>query len=504
MLKDGLLSFGVAILTYYFGEKMLSPTLVRRSSSFNGASPSPKSKKLSSAAPSSASPLKSTNEIEESPASRYSTFVVCCISIGYMFAMGICGFIIVALGTTLSGVAANVGYSAYDIGTVFVARGIGCIAGTVASSVLYAQFKGKHMLIATSCVTVAVLFWMPYCRDYYLLHMAYFLLGFITSVTETGSQLMMIKFHGANAGPWCGANSMSFCVSGIVVPAVQMVTSDLYSEYFCYASFVAFSAIWIICCPDPEKNGRIESQGPGDESSADVEVQHYHVELLISLMIFLMIGGGEGIMFYLKIYINDTGVLPNEDGPTIFLVFFIAVTVGKLIGIADQAYLTNDSIVMHFFVLLAGSSVALGYIWYYPDDSNALWLGITFFGACQGPAIAYCFDLCNRLALCTELSISILMLGMNLGVSLVPYMASLLWTKYLGPISIFCVGTWTMVLCIPLLFLAPRFSYLQTVPYFGLVSRASSRGYEPISGIEASTPSPIADGVGVDERRLSV
>ena len=403
----------------------------------------------------------------------------------YMLSMGVCGFIIVALGTTLSEIAANVGYSAYDIGTVFVARGAGCISGTLMSSVLYGMYNGKHMLCVTSVVTVLILYGLPYCRDFYLLHLAYFSLGMITSVTETGSQLMMIKFHGSEAGPWCGANSMSFCVSGIIVPAVQMVTTDIYDQYNCYAAFVGFSAVWMIVCPDPEKNGRIlpkTTNSSGDICTPDAQTQHYNVEFLISFMIFLMIGGGESIMFYLKIYVNDTDVIPSESGPLLFLMFFVAVTAGKIIGIVDQAYLTNETIILHFFVLLFGSAISLGAIWYYPDDANTLWLGIICFGLCQGPAISYCFDLCNRLALCSEVSISILMLGMNLGVSLVPYAASLYWSNYVGPIAIIDVGIWTMLGCIPILFIAPAVSYLKSIPYCALVSSSYNlHSYQPIA-----------------------
>jgi hypothetical protein len=62
------------------------------------------------------------------------------------------------------------------------------------------------------------------------------------------------------------------------------------------------------------------------------------------------------------------------------------------------------------------------------------------------------------------------MLGMNLGVSIVPYFASLLWTWYVGPMAIFDVGIITMLACVPILFIAPRVSYLQSIPYIGLVT----------------------------------
>ena len=47
------------------------------------------------------------------------------IGVMYMLSMGICGTIIVALGSTLEALASNVGTTATNLGTVFIARGIG-------------------------------------------------------------------------------------------------------------------------------------------------------------------------------------------------------------------------------------------------------------------------------------------------------------------------------------------------------------------------------------------
>ena len=55
-------------------------------------------------------------------------------SIGYMLAMGICGIVLVALGSTLSSLAANVGKTATEVGTVFITRGFGAILGAIFSA----------------------------------------------------------------------------------------------------------------------------------------------------------------------------------------------------------------------------------------------------------------------------------------------------------------------------------------------------------------------------------
>ena len=49
------------------------------------------------------------------------------IGVLYMLSMGICGVIIVALGSTLETIAANCGTVATALGSVFIARGIGYV-----------------------------------------------------------------------------------------------------------------------------------------------------------------------------------------------------------------------------------------------------------------------------------------------------------------------------------------------------------------------------------------
>ena len=47
----------------------------------------------------------------------------------YANAMGVCSIVLVALGSTLSALAADCGTTGAAVGTVFIARGIGAITG---------------------------------------------------------------------------------------------------------------------------------------------------------------------------------------------------------------------------------------------------------------------------------------------------------------------------------------------------------------------------------------
>ena len=53
------------------------------------------------------------------------------LGIGYMLAMGVCGVVLVAIGSTLDDLAEKCGYSSTEVGTVFIARGIGAVVGAI-------------------------------------------------------------------------------------------------------------------------------------------------------------------------------------------------------------------------------------------------------------------------------------------------------------------------------------------------------------------------------------
>jgi hypothetical protein len=126
------------------------------------------------------------------------------MSIGYMLAMGVCGIVLVALGSTLESLAANVGKTATEIGTVFITRGIGAILGAIASAKLYQWFAGNYVMFGGLLFVTLLLVGLPFVKSDILLHVFFLFLGLGTAITDTGCQIMTRKLHGKSAGPWLG------------------------------------------------------------------------------------------------------------------------------------------------------------------------------------------------------------------------------------------------------------------------------------------------------------
>jgi len=190
------------------------------------------------------------------------------------------------------------------------------------------------------------------------------------------------------------------------------------------------------------------------------------VEMLISAMVFFLIGGKVTATAYLDSYVDQTGVISQSKEPLLVLVLWIAITVGRLAGVQDQLFLTNKTLPVHLSILLVGGFLSMLLIVWFPNNEEALWVGVAFYGLFNGPCVGYCYDLNNRITFPTEKSMSIVMFGLNFGASLVPYATSVTWNSGGGPVTLIVVVFLSMLLPLPLLHITKYVSYDPSVnPY---------------------------------------
>ena len=88
---------------------------------------------------------------------------------------------------------------------MYVARGLGSIVGSFASAPVFDLYNAVGSLIYVYLIAAAVMAWIPFIRGLLSLHIAYFLIGALTSLISAGSILLLRKIHKEHAGPWLGA-----------------------------------------------------------------------------------------------------------------------------------------------------------------------------------------------------------------------------------------------------------------------------------------------------------
>ena len=140
-----------------------------------------------------------------------------------------------------------------QVGSVFIARGVGAVLGAVVSSKLYLWYRGNNVMSVILLLLTGVLLYMPEITSVYTLHGAFFVLGLCTAITDTGCQIMTRKLHGSKAGPWLGANTVVFGISGALVPLIGYLTGSLFIQYVILSAVSCATAAFLIILPAPEK-----------------------------------------------------------------------------------------------------------------------------------------------------------------------------------------------------------------------------------------------------------
>lgn len=130
---------------------------------------------------------------------------------------------------------------------------MGAVLGAVVSAKLYIWVRGNTVLSVVLLFLTAILVYMPFITTVTMLHVSFFVLGLCTAITDTGCQIMTRKLHGSKAGPWLGANTVSFGISGALVPLIGYITGSLFIQYIILSSVSCLVAVFLIILPAPEK-----------------------------------------------------------------------------------------------------------------------------------------------------------------------------------------------------------------------------------------------------------
>ncbi|CAN0548437.1 unnamed protein product [Ectocarpus sp. 12 AP-2014] len=257
---------------------------------------------------------------------------------------------------------------------------------------------------------------------------------------------MTRKLHGAEAGPWMGANALAFSLSGVIVPLIGYLTGSPYVVYVTLSLVSCVTAVFLTILPTPGRNKglhegerqAISAQRAGDGGGSREESQasacklttfflKYKIEFHISGMLFWLVSGEVDAAGYLKRYFDETEVIGESHAELLVAVLWMAIIIGRLAGIQDQRDLTLSRLYRHSTILFLGGTTAATAILVFQNSAFVLWTGIAAYGLCDGPTVGYCYDLNNRMATPSEMGTSVAMLGQNFGASIAPYVISWVW-----------------------------------------------------------------------------
>lgn len=386
----------------------------------------------------------------------------------YMLAMGMCGVVLVALGSTLEDLAENCGKVSTDVGSVFIARGIGAVAGAIFSSRLYRWFGGNSVITWALLGLAGLLLSLPFITNVILLHLNFLCLGLSTAITDTGCQIMTRRVHGRRAGPWLGANTVAFGVTGAIVPALSYATTDLFLQFAILSGLGIVTVVWFLLLPSAESLQGFIRKAPGPStrrSDAGGFFAAYRLEIVISLMVFWLIGGKVGITAYLTQYVEDTGVMNENLASALIVVLWTSITAGRLVGLQAQRHMTLGRLYGESTFLFIAGSLSILLVLFFPNSAGVLWTSVALYGFLNGPTVGFCYDLNNRTTLPCETGMSVIMFGLNSGASFIPYVISALWEAFDLPIILMVTVFISQIVPYPLMLLAKSYHQSKMVQH---------------------------------------
>ncbi|KAK3270856.1 hypothetical protein CYMTET_20764 [Cymbomonas tetramitiformis] len=384
------------------------------------------------------------------------------MGVAYALCMGVCGNVLVGIGSLLEDLADNVGTSATSLGSAFLVRGLGQLMATPVAATLYRGSSANQWLCVFLFGIMSLWISLSYIETAGVLYLWFFATGICTASLDTGTQMLTRRAFGLDAGPWLTTNTLFFASAGAISPIVMYIFDSLQYQTFFYAalallafSFVAFHEIRdrregnqqsIVTVSGSE----VDNDNLGSLNSRMTHALHdfcspaHKTEHLLGMLIFLGLGSQNFITMYLITFVDETNVADEDTyGPVMETTYWVTMLLSRLIAISFQHRLQATDLFKYIMRLLHGC--LFGILFFIPAACTGVqaawevWIALIIHGICFGPLLGYVFDLQNKLSFGDEDNSWILIFYMNMGTTLLPALWALTWDAS-GSYAILPVG----------------------------------------------------------------
>jgi fucose permease len=202
------------------------------------------------------------------------------------------------------------------------------------------------------------------------------------------------------------------------------------------------------------------------ESEFELDPPHYYAELVVGTAAFLVNGVNLIITSYLSSYADETGVESTTTAEYQIMVFWLFLTLGRVVGTIDQFYnVTDDNIVPRTDLWIL-SAVGSAFLWLILWNFEfGVWGAVILLGFLAGPVVGYMFDWTHRITIPSEASTTILLLLTFVGGHMVVYICAAVWDAGAGPRSMIVTIIAVFFLAIPFMSWGRKVSYLSKFNY---------------------------------------
>ncbi len=321
-----------------------------------------------------------------------------------------------SLGPTLNELAKNTTSTLSAISLLFLVRAFGYLIGSIVAGRLYDRQPGHPLLAGALALVIAMLVSVPLVSGLYTLAAIMFLLGAGEGLLDVGCNTLLVWIHTPNIGPHMNALHFFFGLGAVFSPllvAQAMTAFDNISWVYWLIAIVMLPVLlWILALPSPST--------PRHESTTVTGgFINYRLVGLLMFFFFLFVGVEVSYSGWIYNYALNMGLGTETSAAYLNSVFWIAFTVGRLIGIPISSWYRPRTILL---VDLLGCILFVAIVLIWPQSATVLWVGIIGAGLAMASIFAVTLSWAERRLHITGFITSCFFIGTSLGAMTFPWL----------------------------------------------------------------------------------
>lgn len=292
----------------------------------------------------------------------------------YYLAFIILGLGAAIIGPTVDSLAEQVGVTVGTISSLFAARSITYLAGSLLSGKLFDRLPTHGLMAAVLILMAGMFFVAPLTPWFVVLVLVFAALGWAEATLDLGGNLSLMWVHGHDVGPYMNGLHFFFGLGAFLAPLFVAWSLRQFGgitwAYWVMGGLAIPPALWLMRQSSPRLAEPVETGTTGSVTQAGFVA-------LIAVFYFLYVGAEVGFGGWIYTYAISQPGIPQigqmaELAAYLTSAFWGAFTAGRLVAIPLAARWRARTLLL---VDLFGALGSVGLILLFPTSWVAIWTG---------------------------------------------------------------------------------------------------------------------------------
>lgn len=343
----------------------------------------------------------------------------------YYAAFVVLGMLVAVIGPTLGRLAEQTHTSLSMFSSIFIARSLGYLIGSLLGGHLYDRLPGHWVITVDLAVMAVMIALIPVVTWFWLLLLAMFILGIFSGALDVGGNTLLVWVHREKSGPFMNGLHLFFGLGAFATPVIlaqSIVWSGGIRWGYWILALLALPVILMVAfqsSPAP-----IAAKSDQKAGRADMLLV-----ILIVFFFFFYVGAEHAVSDWMASYSRGMDLADEVQAAYLTSYFWAALTIGRLLAIPITARLRPRYVLL---IDLAGCLLSVGLILALPHSLLAAQVGAWGVGLSMASVFPTMLTFAGRRMVITGRITSFFFVGGSLGGMFLPWLIGRLFEP-LGP-----------------------------------------------------------------------